>query len=230
MSELISLKKIVFLVSGGGGTLIFINEIIKELNLPISIIAVIGDRDCNALLYAKNSIYNKKIKYNKDYNIELKKELLELNPDFIITNFYKILDKEIVNLFRNKLINLHYSLLPSFGGVIGMETIVAAKLKNSKFIGTTAHLVDEVVDNGKILSQSCFSVDWEKDKLVEDTIFRSGCITLLNTLILVSELNNKVNLSSINLNSFRVNFSPNISFDISELNETFWEKIKKYTL
>ena len=230
MSELISLKKIVFLVSGGGGTLIFINEIIKELNLPISIIAVIGDRDCNALLYAKNSIYNKKIKYNKDYNIELKKELLELNPDFIITNFYKILDKEIVNLFRNKLINLHYSLLPSFGGVIGMETIVAAKLKNSKFIGTTAHLVDEVVDNGKILSQSCFSVDWEKDKLVEDTIFRSGCITLLNTQILVSELNNKVNLSSINLNSFRVNFSPNISFDISELNETFWEKIKKYTL
>ena len=155
---------------------------------------------------------------------------MELNPDFIITNFYKILDKEIVNLFRNKLINLHYSLLPSFGGVIGMETIVAAKLKNSKFIGTTAHLVDEVVDNGKILSQSCFSVDWEKDKLVEDTIFRSGCITLLNTLILVSELNNKVNLSSINLNSFRVNFSPNISFDISELNETFWEKIKKYTL
>ena len=41
MSELISLKRIVFLVSGGGGTLIFINEIIKELNLPISIIAVI---------------------------------------------------------------------------------------------------------------------------------------------------------------------------------------------
>lgn len=230
MSELISLKRIVFLVSGGGGTLIFMNEIIKELNLPISIIAVIGDRDCNALLYAKNSIYNKKIKYNKDYNIELKKELLELNPDFIITNFYKILDKEIVSLFRNKLINLHYSLLPSFSGVIGMETIVAAKFKNSKFIGTTAHLVDEIVDNGKILSQSCFSVDWEKDKLVEDTIFRSGCITLLNTIILLSELNNKVNLSSINLNSFRVSFSPNISFDISELNEAFWEKIKKYTL
>ncbi|AQX83621.1 hypothetical protein I6H88_11155 [Elizabethkingia bruuniana] len=219
--------RIVFLVSGGGGTLIFISEMIRLLKLPIKIVAVIGDRDCNALNYAQeNSIFSDIIRYNRENNIDLKNKLLEIDPDIIVTNFHKVIDAEIVNLFQPKLINLHYSLLPSFGGLIGMKTVEAAKKRNSKLIGTTTHLVDEIVDNGKILAQSCISVDWEKDNQIEDLIFKSGCLCLLNTLLLSYGIPEK-GVYSITLNDKDIIFSPSLSFDTSKLNDEFWNKIKQ---
>ena len=55
------------------------------------------------------------------------KELNKLNPDVIITNIHKIIDSDTLNMFPSKFINLHYSLLPSFAGYIGMETVEKAK-------------------------------------------------------------------------------------------------------
>ncbi len=220
------MKKIVFLVSGRGGNLVFVNETINLLNLPFKVIGVLGDRNCHALDYAKeNSIYSKKIEYSRNNNIALKEELIKLNPDFIITNFHKIIDSEIVGLFKSKLINLHYSLLPSFSGHIGMKTLELAKNKNVKIIGTTTHQVDEIVDNGKILTQSCICIDWDKDILIEDVIFKSGCVCLLNALLL--EINTKnLEVYSLNLNQKNVIISPPLCFDISKINNEFWNKIK----
>lgn len=222
-----------FLVSGGGGNLLFVHEAIQMLKLPLEIVGIISDRECKALSYGERyGIYSQKINYNKKDNSELKEELLQLNPDVIVTNFHKIIDDEVINLFNNKLINLHYSLLPSFGGLIGMKTIEAAKNKNSKFIGTTVHKVDEIVDNGTILAQSCFSINWEnfcnREVIIEDTIFKSGCLSLLN--ILIADKHEDVGLPLVKLNDFEVAFSPAIRFNALILDEQFWNTIKLSTL
>lgn len=220
------MRKIVFLVSGRGGNLIFIHEIIKLLNLPIKIVGVLSDRDCNALEYAiNNSLYAKKIEYSRTKNKTLKEELINLNPDIIITNFHKIIDSEIVEIFQTRLVNLHYSLLPSFSGYIGMKTLELAEKKNVKFIGTTAHLVDEIVDNGLILAQSCLGINWKEKQSIEDVIFKSGCLCLLNAILI------KINISytdfiSVNLTNKNVFFSPSLRFDVTKIDEEFWHKIK----
>lgn len=220
------MKKVVFLVSGGGGTLIFINEIASLLKLPIKIVGVISDRSCNALDYAqKNNIPSHQIEYSRQNNAGLKNILLQISPDIVITNIHKIIDKEIVDLFQSKLINLHYSLLPSFSGFIGMKTVEAAKKANSKFIGATVHKVDEIVDHGEILAQSCFPVDWDTAGLVEDTVFRSACLCLLNVLLF--DDSNKKEFSFIKIHNTDVSFSPSLCFDISDINEKFWDRIKE---
>ncbi len=165
------MKRIVFLVSGSGGTLRFLYYAIDVLQLNYQIVGVIADRNCHSLRFAENKdVYSKKIKYSKDNFEELREELLFLQPDIVITNIHKIIDEETLTLWNDKFINIHYSLLPSFGGLIGMDTISKAKEQNVRFIGSTCHKVNKDVDSGEILQQGCFSVDWYNEEFVIDTV------------------------------------------------------------
>jgi phosphoribosylglycinamide formyltransferase-1 len=203
--------KIVFLSSGGGGNLRFIKKCIDETLLEnCEVVAVISDRQCRALDFAaKESIANYQIAYNRIDNRELLELLLLINPDYIVTNIHKILDSQIVGLFNNRLINLHYSLLPAFKGGIG-ETPVREALKlGCKFIGTTVHFVNDDVDSGEIITQTVIPVVREQlfEKTMED-IFKSGCINLLSAIDLLC--NGKGN----DIDKYSV------------FNEQFWEAIK----
>lgn len=88
---------LIFLASGNGGNLKFINECVKEKMIDYEI-KVIADRECGSLTYARNNnIENYKINYSRKDNMELKLILEKVNPKYIITNFHKIIDKELVN-------------------------------------------------------------------------------------------------------------------------------------
>ena len=157
-----------------------IKNYIKDAEL-----SVIADRDCPALEYAKtHGIQNYKINYNLNKTEELNPTLDKIEPDIIITNWHKIIDKHTVEKNSGKLINLHYSLLPAFSGLIGMEPIERAYRQGCKFIGPTCHLVEEKVDAGKILSQSIFRADIPIKKAVRK-MFRSGCVTLLEGMQII---------------------------------------------
>jgi len=180
--------KILFLVSGGGGNLQFINNAIKKLHLPFQICAVVADRECNALVYAlKNNIPSQQIKYTKNYSVELKTAIQYYQPDIIITTFHKIIDEATLQHFSTiTFLNLHYSLLPNFKNVIGMKTIEMAKTFNHKSIGATVHVVEKEVDAGKIIIQGMLEIenwDYENLDLLADTVFKTGCIILLNAII-----------------------------------------------
>lgn len=217
------MKKVVFLVSGSGGTLKFLYYAIKVLNINFEIIGVIADRECQSLKFAENeNIYSKKIKYTKENVGELREQLFSLNPDIIITNIHKIIDEETLTIWDNKFFNVHYSLLPSFGGLIGMETIVKAKDQNVKFIGGTCHKVSKDVDSGKILQQGCFSVDWDNEEFIIDTVFKTTCFCLLGSIY----RNDNKSIEGILINNYKVQFSPPISFEDYKLNEDFWDLIK----
>lgn len=63
----------------------------------------------------------------------------------------KILKKEFINAYPNRLINFHPSILPSFKGLMAIDQAIKAK---SFFIGNTAHYIDEGIDTGKIILQT----------------------------------------------------------------------------
>ena len=87
-------------------------------------------------------------------------ELLKENKiDVILLAGYLLqIPKELIDLYPNRIINIHPALLPKFGGK-GMygERVHKAVLENKEqYSGITIHLVDEEMDHGKILFQSSF--------------------------------------------------------------------------
>tara|TARA_R100000935_G_C2840897_1_gene170921 strand:+ start:8323 stop:8967 length:645 start_codon:yes stop_codon:yes gene_type:complete len=184
--------KIVFLGSGGGGNLKFIHEISK-IDDSIEVVGLITDRLCGAMDYAiDNNIYTKKHSFIRSdiENQQLISILKELSADLIITNVHKILSESIVQNFEGKLINLHYSYLPAFGGLIGMKPVDEAVNRGNKFIGVTCHEVNEIVDDGSTIAQGFFILS-ESENPYQST-FEIGAITLLAGI----QIKQKINVSS----------------------------------
>lgn len=223
------MKNIVFLVSGGGANLKFVQYAIKSLNLNCRISGVIADRDILFQDFLKEEdIEFVKVKYNKEHILELQSELRKFKPDIIVTNIHKIIDSATLMEFDGKFINIHYSLLPAFSGLIGMKTLEEAKLQNVQFVGGTCHDVVEIVDAGKILYQGCFAVsDWhsEKFELIVDTVFKLSCLILLSGIILKLQLNNGLIHSAI-INNKIIHFSPSLPFDSIEFGFDIFNKLK----
>ena len=215
--------KVCFLASGGGGNLKFL-YLAQKLGIVRNIeLSVIADRKCKAIEFAKvNNIYSKVIQYKKDNNQDLKYELKNIEPDIIITNWHKIIDEEIVNKYKGKMINLHYSLLPAFQGLIGITPIEEAYKVGCGYIGCTCHYVDEGVDTGKIISQAIVKTDKVISEAIQE-VFQKGCLILLNSLIIVSKSNNLIHRSN-NINN---DFSPSLQFDDNLFNKNFWKELSK---
>ena len=221
------MKKIVFLVSGNGGNLKFMYFALKALKIEAEIVGVIGDRDCEALTFAnEKEIHANKIKYNRNHIQELQKVLNLIKPDVIVTNIHKIIDTETLNMFPGQFINLHYSLLPSFKGLIGMETVSNAKKMNVGFIGATCHIVDEELDEGLILQQSCFVADWSSDGEIIDTVFKTSCLILLGGIIKTMNINILETTTKLTLNKKEITFSPALPFSENSLFSNIWEQMK----
>ena len=197
-------KNVCFLASGGGGTFRFLCEATSLFNLPLKIVALIADRECDALTSAKHyGVATNIVKYTRKDNSQLLATLKQYSPDLIVTNIHKILDSELLQAFPNKFINLHYSLLPKYAGMIGMQTVDAAKKNGDTEIGGTCHEVNEIVDNGKILSQKGFAVDWNQDiKIIYDEVFRVSCNAFLDGVMKKMHISNTLVQSEKMTNDF----------------------------
>ena len=151
--------KIAVLVSGGGTNLQEIIDNIENKRLNCKIEYIIADRDCYSLergrkYNIKSILLDKKEDGNKLSN-EINK-VLENKVDLIVlAGYLSIIDKDFISNWNNKIINIHPSLLPKYGGkgMYGMnvhEAVIANKEKKS---GCTVHFVDVDIDTGKILLQ-----------------------------------------------------------------------------
>ena len=217
--------KITFLVSGNGGTLAFLNEALIATKINAKIIQVIADRNCGAIEYAvKNNIESIIIDKNNLFT-DLINTLSKVNPDIIITNIHKILSAQVLDNFKGKFINLHYSLLPAFAGLIGMNTVAAARKQNCKFIGATVHKVNEIVDAGDIIAQAILPIDWHKTKNIEDSVFKAACIILYNHIFSVVNKTASFFVSEQKLNQNTTYFSPPISPKKVFCEDEFWKRV-----
>ena len=218
---------ILFLASGGGGNFKFLYHAIEALQLPYRIVGLISDRMCAANEFAEqNNIFTKAIKYNKQRTEELDEIISNTQPHIVITNIHKILAPTTLLAAPGAMfINLHYSLLPAYAGMINMEPVNAAKAVNNRFIGVSSHDVIEEVDAGKIIAQAVFQPEWDADIVtIYDTVFKSGALTLLNAILLKTE-QKKSTAITITINNYEVTLSESI-FDTDKLNNSlFWSKI-----
>ena len=74
----------------------------------------------------------------------------------------KIISQKIVNLYKNKIINIHPSLLPKFKGLNTFERILKNKEKKT---GCTVHFVNKKLDDGDIIVKKYFYLNANDDKL-----------------------------------------------------------------
>lgn len=160
------MKNIVVLVSGGGTNLQRIIDCIESGEIPNAQISlVVADRECFGLQRAKNSnIPCKLIPRGKTFSSELQKVLPENTDLIILAGFLSILNKEFCETFSGKIINIHPSLLPKFGGK-GMwghhvhEAVLEAGEKKS---GATVHYVTSGIDEGGIILQKSFDISLDE--------------------------------------------------------------------
>lgn len=214
--------KLVFLVSGNGGNLKFFDLALKLGIIHGISLFVIADRDCGAVDYAKRvGIPVEIINYTVNHRSELMNVLSAISPDIVVTNWYKILDADTVNEFKGKMINLHYSLLPSFGRLIGQQPIRNAYACGCKFIGPTCHYVTEVVDGGMIIAQSVFATDVSIEQAI-NIMFKRGCLILINSI----ELSLSVSIHKYNATHSKNQwFFPRLGFDDKFYSDSFWNEL-----
>lgn len=87
---------------------------------------------------------------------KLTDQLKSRNIHFVIlAGFLWLIPKEFIAAYTDRIINIHPSLLPKYGGkgMYGGHVHEAVIANNEKESGITIHLVDEIYDNGKILKQ-----------------------------------------------------------------------------
>lgn len=86
----------------------------------------------------------------------------EHGVEFIaLAGYMKKIPPEVINAYRNRVVNIHPALLPSFGGkgMYGHHVHDAVIVKGCKVTGVTVHIVDEVYDRGPIVMQRCVPVE-----------------------------------------------------------------------
>ena len=152
--------KIAVLISGNGSNLGSIIDSIDNGELNCTIEMVISDRDgALGIERARSKGINTYVLDRKLYGRALSTKILSLLEDkvdlIVLAGFLSILDRDLITAFKNRIINIHPSLIPSFCGpsMYGIKVHQKAVDYGVKFSGCTVHFVDEDTDTGAIICQ-----------------------------------------------------------------------------
>lgn len=163
------MPRIAVLVSGGGTNLQAIIDAVEAGRIAnTQIVTVVSNRkNAYALERAKNHGIEAQCIRRKDYASEEEFcdamiEYLEgLQVDLVVlAGYLVILHERFIRRFRNRIINVHPSLIPSFAGdgFYGLKVHEEALKRGVKVSGATVHVVDEITDHGPILYQKAVEV------------------------------------------------------------------------
>ncbi len=156
------------LVSGRGSNLQALIDACAEEDFPARIVAVISNNpDAYGLERARQANISTSVVNHRDFDdresfeaaIDL--ELKNYKAKFIcLAGFMRILDARFVNRWKDRILNIHPSLLPSFKGLHTQERALEAGVR---FTGCTVHIVRPEMDDGPIILQAAVAVDPEDD-------------------------------------------------------------------
>lgn len=163
---------ITVLCSGNGTNLQAIIDSINAGYIPAKIALVVSDnKKAYALTRAKNAgidtlvLNPKDFKSREEFDKELIKELKKKNTGLVVlAGFMRLMSDHFIKEYKDRIINIHPALLPSFKGTHGIKDALEYGVK---FTGATVHFVDEKLDNGPIILQSVVEV---KDGDTEETL------------------------------------------------------------
>jgi len=157
-------KRIAVFASGFGSNLQALIDYNNKYGLNGDIVLVFSNnKDAFALVRAKkNNIkavfmdptrYSSREKYDSKIIEMLEEEKIDL---VVLAGYMFLLSQEFVHRFKNKILNIHPALLPSFKGTHGIKD---AYRYGVKVTGVTVHFVDEDLDRGPIILQEAFPIN-----------------------------------------------------------------------
>lgn len=163
--------KIGVLISGSGTNLQSLMDSIEAGCINGSIEVVISDKSSaygleRARQHKIDAVFVNQKDYEsiESYNEAVIKELESRRVELVVlAGYLKILSARFIETYRNRIINIHPSLIPSFcgKGYYGLKVHEAAVRYGVKVSGATVHFVDEEADTGPIILQETVEVDIE---------------------------------------------------------------------
>lgn len=146
------------LISGRGSNMVALADAVREGRVPGAEVAlVISDQASAAgLARAKERgvetlIIERHGRSREEHDREIAKALREHQIDIIcLAGYMRLLSPEFIAAFRNRILNIHPSLLPDFPGLHPHKQALDAGVASS---GCTVHYVDETLDGGPIIAQ-----------------------------------------------------------------------------
>ena len=154
---------IAVLCSGSGTNLQAIIDKVKSGHIPAKIALVVSDKPgAFALERAKKAGIETLVLDKKDFKTreDFDKKILEALKKkavglVVLAGFMRLLSSRFIEEYRNKIINVHPALLPSFKGTHGIKDALD---HGAKVTGVTVHFVDEKLDNGPVIAQAAVEI------------------------------------------------------------------------
>ncbi len=155
--------KIAVLVSGRGSNLQAIMDSIEKGYIKNAAINLVISNKANAYALERarnhgiNAVFLDPDEYGRDeYDRAILNVLNQYDTDLLLlAGYFRILGSEIIKAYRNRIMNIHPSLLPAFKGLHAQKQAFEYGVKVA---GCTVHFVDEGLDSGPIILQSCVPV------------------------------------------------------------------------
>ena len=155
--------KIGILISGRGSNMVALVDAVKSGEIPDSEVSVVISDKADAAGLAKAAergvgtlvierAGRKRAEHDAEIAAELKKRGVEL---VCLAGYMRLLSKDFIHAFEDRIVNIHPSLLPSFPG---LDAQAQALAHGVKITGCTVHFVNEDLDAGPIILQRAVEV------------------------------------------------------------------------
>lgn len=162
--------KICVCVSGGGTNLQAIMDAIDDGRIKDTVISCVISNNPNAYALERAKTKNikaicvspKQFETREEFNGALLKALVDSGADLVVlAGFLVNVPDIVIKRFKNRIINIHPSLIPSFcgKGYYGLKVHEAVLGRGVKVTGATVHFVDEGIDTGRIIAQKAVCVE-----------------------------------------------------------------------
>ena len=185
------MTKIAVLVSGGGTNLQALIDSWKKNELGTGELSIVISSRAGVLALKRAqeagikaiTIERKKYTELSGFDEAVADALAENDIDLVVlAGFLSILGQKTLGIYKNRIINVHPALIPSFcgKGYYGLRVHEAALECGVKVTGATVHLVNEVVDGGKIILQKAVDVlPDDTPETLQQRVMREGEWVLL---------------------------------------------------
>ena len=151
------------LISGRGSNMIALAEAVRDGRIPQTEIAVVVSDKATAVGLARaqelsltTQVVERRGRSREDHDRETIDVLRSHEVDFVcLAGYMRVLSAYFLEEFRDRILNIHPSLLPAFPG---LNAQLQAIEHGVKFTGCTVHFVDETLDGGPIIAQRVIPV------------------------------------------------------------------------
>ncbi len=158
------MKRIAVFASGRGSNFSAISRAVKKGKIKAELALLVCDQpQAGVLAKAKRAKVNSALVKREDYasrddfEKEIIRKLEENKIDLIVmAGFMRVIGKELIDQYRDRIINIHPALLPAFKGAHAINDAFDCGVKVT---GVTVHFVDELTDHGPVILQSAVKIE-----------------------------------------------------------------------